>query len=330
MGFEKTDRVARLLKIEHLLYQNKEGCTVKKISEITGVSARTTYRDLQTLEQELKIPIWEDREKRGIIDRYYLPPVLFNRNEAFNIFLAVRLLYNYMHQYNPNVTSALIKLNSILPYPVRDYVNNMIDLMQKQPRDEKFLSIMDILVQAWFTKHQVIIRYRLPGKTEVYESVIEPYILEPSATRNSCWLIGYCPSNKTIQSFKLARIQSAEISPNTCLVSNEYDDLEFFNRYWHLPPTSPDNKHLTTVVLKFSPKAGTVVAESIWHNSQTLEHLSDGSIILTVKVVRTKQLMDWILQWGEGVQVLKPQSLRKELIDIARAILARHACFKTS
>ena len=56
----KTDRTARLLKVEHLLYQNPKGLMIEEIARLCGVSKRTTYRDLKALESELSVPIWEE------------------------------------------------------------------------------------------------------------------------------------------------------------------------------------------------------------------------------------------------------------------------------
>lgn len=84
----KTDRIARLLKVEHLLYQNPQGLEPKEIARLCDVSVRTTYRDLDDLEHELGIPIWQESSNRGIVEGYFLPPIHFTLPEALNIFLA--------------------------------------------------------------------------------------------------------------------------------------------------------------------------------------------------------------------------------------------------
>ena len=93
----KTDRTARLLKVEHILYQNPKGLMIEEIARFCDVSKRTTYRDLMALESELEVPIWEEGSKRGIMGGHFLPPVHFTLPEALNIFLAARLMLNYAH-----------------------------------------------------------------------------------------------------------------------------------------------------------------------------------------------------------------------------------------
>lgn len=53
---QKRDRTARLTYIEHLLYQNHQGLKIGEISRRCNVCSRTTRRDLQALQDELKIP----------------------------------------------------------------------------------------------------------------------------------------------------------------------------------------------------------------------------------------------------------------------------------
>lgn len=118
----KTDRTARLLKVEHILYQNPKGLMIEEIARLCDVSKRTTYRDLIALESELGVPIWEEGSKRGIVEGHFLPPVQFTLPEALNIFLAARLMLNYAHRYGPNMASTFIKLSSVVPPPLREQI----------------------------------------------------------------------------------------------------------------------------------------------------------------------------------------------------------------
>ena len=135
----KTDRTARLLKVEHLLYQNPKGLKMTEIARLCGVNKRTTYRDLVALDSELGVPIWEEGTKRGITEGYILPPIQFTLPEALNIFLAARLMLNYAHRYDPNTASTFMKLNSIVPTPLREQIQKTLDRMQRQPRNERYL-----------------------------------------------------------------------------------------------------------------------------------------------------------------------------------------------
>ena len=44
-------------------------------------------------------------------------------------------------------------------------------------------------------------------------------------------------------------------------------------------------------------------------------------MIMTMRVTVTDELCSWILGWGEKVKVLEPAELRKDIVDIAKAML---------
>ena len=51
-----------------ILHQSTNGITAQQIAEKCEVGVRTTYRDLQALENELGLPVWEHKGKRGITE----------------------------------------------------------------------------------------------------------------------------------------------------------------------------------------------------------------------------------------------------------------------
>jgi len=66
--------------------QHSSGLDIEEIAGECLVSKRTAYRDLEALESELYVPIWQDGNRRGITEGYFLPPIAFTQAEAVNIF----------------------------------------------------------------------------------------------------------------------------------------------------------------------------------------------------------------------------------------------------
>jgi predicted DNA-binding transcriptional regulator YafY len=66
--------------------------------------------------------------------------------------------------------------------------------------------------------------------------------------------------------------------------------------------------------LRFTPAVVRRLKESVWHHSQRLEDVPDGSCLFTVRVGSTLEMKPWIRQWGSAVEVLSPPELRQELI----------------
>src|SRR5579863_8626651 len=77
-------RQARLFAIVEHLRARRTGVTAEELADRFGTSARTIYRDLETL-KDGALPLRADRGRGGgyALDRAYsLPPVNFNAREA--------------------------------------------------------------------------------------------------------------------------------------------------------------------------------------------------------------------------------------------------------
>ncbi|MBM4463527.1 MAG: transcriptional regulator [Chloroflexi bacterium] len=314
----KRDRTARLLKVEHLLYQNPKGLMIEEIARMCDVSKRTAYRDLKALEYELGVPIWEEGSKRGITEGYILPPVHFSLPEALNVFLAARLMLNYSHRYDPNINATFIKLNSVLPPALGQQVRQTLDWMQKLPKDEKHLRVLATVAEAWVSQRRLRIAYRSLPSEKATERVIEPYYIEPAAPGHASYVVGHCHLKNAVRTFKIERIESAQLTSEAYTIPPDFDANAFFGSSWGIVVEG----EVKTVRLKIrDPEIMRIMGETVWHPSQVLEKQKDGSMIMTLRVTDTYELLSWILSWGQKMEVLEPAELRKEVLQTARAML---------
>ena len=314
----KRDKTARLVKVEHLLYQNPRGLTFHELANACGMSTKTARRDVKALECELGVPIWEDKGgKRSVVEGCFLPPIHFTLPEALNIFLASRLMLNYAHRYDPNIASVFTKLNSIVPAPLRDQIQKTMEWMQKQPKDEKYLRILATLADAWVSQHQVKISYQALAEKKATERIIEPYFIEPAAPGHSSYVIAYCHRTKSLRTFKIERIEAIEATPEPYVIPPDFDANAYLGSSWGIVVKD----EVETIKLRFIPEIARIMEETVWHPSQVLECQSDGSIIMTLSVTNTVELYSWILGWGEKVEVLEPEELREEIIETTREML---------
>jgi predicted DNA-binding transcriptional regulator YafY len=317
MGKGKTkDRTARWANIEHLLYQNRSGLTVKELADKCYVSTRQIYRDFHDLEQKLSIGFWQDGNKWGIPDGYFLPPIRFSLPEALNIFLAARLMVSYSRHYDVNIASTFTKLNSIVPSPLREQIQKTIDWMQALPADEKHLRILAKLAEAWASQCQVKLTYQSLPAEKATERIIEPYFIEPAAPCHSSYVVAYCHRAGEVRVFKLERIEDIELIQQTYNIPSDFDANKFFASAWGIVV----GDEVKTVKLKFHPEIARLIEETIWHPSQMVERKRNGSVIMTLKVFDTYEFRSWILQWGEKVEVVEPEELRQAIAHTGSAI----------
>jgi len=313
----KTDRLARLHKVEHLLYLNKTGMALDEIAGECSVSARTVRRDLEALESTVGVPIYKDGNKWRVVEGYHLPPIGFSLPEAMTIFLSARLMLSYAHRYDPNIKSTFFKLNSIVPSPLKEQVQRTMEWMQKLPADDNFTRTMALLAEAWTKQRRVRISYHTFGGKKAKLRDIDPYFIEPAAAGHSSYVIAHCHMAGSIRVFKIERIETIEMMSEKYDIPDSFDANKYFASSWGMFAGGD----VEMVKLKFSPGVAQIFEEVVWHPSQVVARQTDGSLLMTLNVSLSVELLGWILRWGENVEVLEPQGLREEIARTAQAML---------
>jgi len=318
MRGDKYDRMARLTNVLHLLYQSRtSGLSVGEIARLCQVSKRQTYRDLHTLQEVLRIPVWEAKGgMRGIEEGYFLPPIHLSLPEAMTIFLASRLLLGYSNAYNPSIATAFMKLNSLVPGPFGDQIRKDIEWMQRQKKDEAFFRTLGDLGTAWRDGRCARIRYR-PLNEPVKERIIEPYFIQPGALERGTYVIAKCRLTDSIRTFKIERIESIELLDEEYTVPEGFDANEYLGSSWGITT----QRRARTVKLKFDADIAPIAQETQWNPTQVTQLQLDGSAVVSMKLDLTVELYAFILGWGEKVEVLEPRELRERIARIVQATL---------
>jgi len=314
---DRSKKTSRLMRLWFLMLRSPERYTVGQLAKIFNVTARTIYRDLECLEYELRVPVYNSSGKWAVEQDYYLPPVSFTASEAVCIFMAARLMLSYSHHYDPNVESTFRVLSSILKSPLKDQVEKTIEWMHRFPKNEKRLENLAKLAEGWLTRKQLKIIYQsLPAETAT-ERIIEPYFIEPAAPGHASYLIAFCRRTGELRTFRIERIQDVEVTDHSYVIPAEFDANQHFAGAWGVIIGGEEQ----AVRLKFRKEISRLIEETIWHPSQKLEKQADGSLIMNLKVYSTYELTSWIMGWGQKVEVLEPEILREEIRQTAEAMV---------
>ena len=303
-------RSVRLTQIQHLLYKNPEGLTTRELAQLCGVCVRTIQRDLLDLQSELGVPITEKVDRYGIIDGYVLPPVSFSLYEAMALFLASRLVLHQTDENNPHIQTALDTLSKVLPQALAGRLADSINAIRKKPPKSDFIRIFEQVGIAWSTQRRMRIHYQSLQSKEAKEWLLAPYFVEMTGVGYSTYVIGQASreGREGIVTFKLDRIRKAELLEESFEIPQGLNLEKLLGSSWGVIWGEE-----TEVKLKFSQKVARRVKESVWHPSQAIEDLPDGSCLLTVRVGSALEMTPWIRGWGPDVEVLEPQALRDEL-----------------
>ena len=323
--YNKRDRTARLLNLELTLGQYPQGVNVKRLAEKCEVSNRTLYRDLKALEIELGVPIWEERGKRGIVEGYFAPPINFSNTEAMNIFFATRMLHRFSSQSHANIISTFIKLGSIVPTPFKKYIQDMIEYLQdrKRPENPEKIANFDKLVRAWLTQRKVKINYQEDSGQYIYDRVIDIYDFEPIGLIQSGFIIAYCHLKKKILGLHFDQIiGDVDVLPDTYNIPDDFNAMNYIDSIWEYF----SEEEIETIKLRFEPNIhlNKFHKEYYFQRSHHMEISKDGSTIMILKVRNSLYFKAWLMGWGSIVEVLEPESLRNQMIEMHKSSLNKY------
>lgn len=128
-----SDRVSRLLRLINLL-QTRTGWDAQSLAAELGISTRTLFRDLNTLEQS-GIPC---RSEAGgdyrIQQGFFLPPIALSASEVLGLMQLTRFIGNHRERpFHAHALSAIYKLITTVPEPLRATCGQMLSNISIEP-----------------------------------------------------------------------------------------------------------------------------------------------------------------------------------------------------
>jgi predicted DNA-binding transcriptional regulator YafY len=312
--YGKRDRLARMLRVVAVLRGHPEGIRPSEIARRTGVATRTVYRDLRALETEVGVAVWSEDGLWGVVGEEFLPPLKLTLDEAMAVVLSARLMVRYADKYDPDLAAAFEKLEGVLPRPLAEHVERTLDVLAQHPRDAGFSERVHRLTRAWAERRVVTLEYepaRYAPEAAARQAVVRPYLLEPSLQTHALYLIGWDETRDALRTFKVERIRDVALTPRTFELPEGDSGERAIRRAWDIIADQPP----TEVVLRFAPSVAARVREATWHPTQQVGEEPDGSLTWRATVAGTIEIRLWILSWGDDVEVIAPDALRK---DVAR------------
>jgi predicted DNA-binding transcriptional regulator YafY len=319
-GMTRTDtRYERLDDIERKLARRPEGWTTGDLAREFGVDADTIRRDLLLIEGRGTGLIKQGR--RYTLDhRRSFHSVLLNNDEALALYLAARLLSRHSDEHNPHVVKALEKLADALGAKsplMAGHIARAADAVRTRRVRREYVEALEVLTQGWAEGRKVRLRYRSYSKDETTERTFAPYFIEPSGIGYACYVIGYDDLRASLRTLKVERVHTAALTDERFVRPGQFDAQQLLASAWGVIWRDEGEIEVT---LRFTPAVVRRLKESVWHHSQRLEDVPDGSCLFTVRVGSTLEMKPWIRQWGADVEVVSPPELRQELVAEVRAM----------
>lgn len=322
----RNDQVIRQWHLIWLL-ESSRGLTLDEIAKQLPPDyprhGRTVRRDLEALEAA-GVPLINERIDGRVRWRLMegfrkLPALSFSPTELMALVISRSLLQPLAGtEIKTALDSAMAKASRLLPPASMDYVQQIQSVFavgigpHKTYREHR--QTIDRLTQAIAKKRTVQMRYYSASRLRTTRREVDPYRLWYAS--GGLYLVGYCHLRKEPRMFAVERMRAVTLTDHPYQMHLGFDLEAFVQDSLTVMRGRP-----IEVELRFDKATAAWAKDRIWHPSQKLTQLKNNGMTMRLNVADSRELVGWILSFGGGVQVIKPEPLQKAVKDEARKLL---------
>jgi predicted DNA-binding transcriptional regulator YafY len=271
------------------------------------VSARTIQRDIDYMRDRLLLPIDYDANHRGYF--YYqhvdaLPTVQMSTDDWMSLLVARAALAQYAGSpWAPRIQEVIRKISSGLDQLIAssgiDSAISFHTTGTAQVDPAIFRQVCDAVLQP----RELRFRYRKYRTSRPDSRRIHPYHL--SCVNGSWHVVGMDLERNVIRAYGLERIHALEVTETRFQRPANFSATEYFERTFGIVV----EEGMKEVVLRFRGRAAWQVSQRVWHPTQQIIQLGEQEVEMRLHVSSIREVVGWVLGWGEQVTVLEPAEL---------------------
>ena len=337
----KTERllnlVSFLLKLRRPvgISEIRESVTGYRDSEGSAATVERRFERDKAALRELGVPLKfvGDDEAGGpgyVIprDAYFLPRIELSPSEAAILTVAGRFaLAGAAEPVADAMQSALRKLqfDSPLAGDVRETAEERFLFHRKRATgDAQEQANLRALTSAVLGRCAVRFTYYAIGHDRVTRRVVEPYGL--GFSDGHWYLVGHDRDREDVRVFRVDRIRGEAKRVHRDATRPEFDVPTDFRVRDHVgvPPWLFGKAERVKVRMRFDADVAFMVRLRPTPGDKWEEH-ADGSVTLTRQASHLDSLLNWVLGFGQRVQVLDPPEFRDRVVEALRAVAAAHS-----
>lgn len=202
----------RLTRITAILIQflSRRLVNSTTLADKFGVSVRTIYRDIKTLERAGVPIITEEGKGYSLMDGYRVPPIMLTEGEA-NALLTAELILQSSTDTSliDAFASVTAKIRAVLPGALKNSTDQLAKKLgvtntyiNTQPKSHLLLQLQKNLVEHTVTRIDYIAKNSEQSRRDV-----EPFALYANQ-KNEWVLVAFCRLRNDFRSFSLAGIDT--------------------------------------------------------------------------------------------------------------------------
>lgn len=287
----------------------------RDLAEEHDVGERTIRRDIEAL-QEAGFPLYDERQDGHkiwrLVDGYaQRTPQTFTLAEMSALYFG-RNMMTFLGgaPFSGDLETAFEKIRSALPEKSIKYLSRIGDLFGALKTPVKDYSkkkpVIAGLIDATLHERKVEITYYSASSRRAKDYIVDPYRVV--YYQGGLYLYAWVDEYEEVRTFAVERIERMA-QMDVAFERRPSFDLDSHARTaFGITGGKPE-----AVVLRFSPKAAPSIRERVWHETQAITELANGTLHLTMEVALTRELKAWIKGFLPQVEVEKPAKLRAEI-----------------
>jgi predicted DNA-binding transcriptional regulator YafY len=310
-------QLARQWKIISLIESRKRGITVVDLADELEVPPRTVYRDLEAI-QEAGFPLYTEREGKNA---YWKMLDTFKKNFPYPLTLTELMALHMSRDllamlegtiFHESIESLFKKVKTALSPETLRYLKNISGRLKITIGHAKdfsaFKGVIKAASESTAKRNRMEIGYRAVSTGRETWRKVDPY--QVCIMNGTIYLVGFCHLRNAVRTFAMDRIKDFVVLDESFQLPKDFSLEDYLQSAFLVMRGDPQ-----TVKVRFSPGAAQIVRERIWHPTQELRELPDGSLDVSLKVPINYEVISWILGFGSAAEVLQPPSLRKQLSE---------------
>ena len=323
----RNDQAVRQLLILTKLEASRHGLTLNQLAETIDPAAirhlRTLRRDLAAIEAvgwPLITERVEGQVRWKLLEGFRTIPALrLSPSELMALTVSRRLIAPLEGtELHASMQSALGKASAALPPQGLELAQQLEHTFSighgPHKRYRRHREVVERVTQAIVHKTRIQMRYDSASRGRMTRREVDPYRLWYAS--GGLYLVGYCHLRNEPRMFAVERIKSVTPTDFPYQIPLHFD----FDAFVEDSLTVMRGPRMT-VELEFDKPTAAWVKDRVWHPSQHLKRLPRGRMQMILSVADSREVVGWVLSFGGGVRVVRPESLQVAVVEEAASIL---------
>lgn len=322
-------QLVKIWEILRLLQGADDGLTTDQLARRSAVSEKALSRYLEII-AKAGFPIrtsgkGNQKKYSSLGDKDGHTPIPMTVANLISIYMSANLL-SFLDgtPYQAGLADVLEKIQATLP---ESTIQRLEEIRRsffaiKNPVREysKHAGLIATMNEALLSRQRVRLRYLGPRWKNAKQYSLAPYAI--FLYKQALYAVGHVRQYDEIRFFAVKRMQSVTILKEKFSVPKDFSLDDYLADAFGLIRGTPQ-----TVRIHFDSSIASIVEETVWHPSQKIKHLPDGSLELSLHVGGLEEVLWWVLSYGSGARVLEPPELvsavKNELLGMTSQYLDR-------